>query len=115
MNIMPGIPRGIPNVIPDGISHEDLMNYDTFFAEINITSLVPKSSRPYRFGHVFKRNDAGSKIFCNETADHYFVDKITLLDLMEFYDVEYQLIRGYYFNDGFNDSINEFIGCPKIL
>ena len=41
--------------------------------------------------------------------EHYYIDKITLMDLMEFYDVEYELIRGYFFNEGFNNKINEFI------
>ena len=28
---------------------------------------------------------------------------------MEFYDIEYELIRGYYFDEGFNNKINTFI------
>lgn len=109
MSIMDGVAKGIPKVIPDNCSHEQLMSYDTFFIEINITKLSCKSNRPYRFGQVFKHNEAGSKIFCNEPVDHYYVDKITLMDLIEFYDIEYEFIRGYYFDDGFNNKINTFI------
>ena len=42
MSIMDGIPKGKPHVIPKNITHEQLMNYDTFFIEINITSLKCK-------------------------------------------------------------------------
>lgn len=39
-------------------------------------------------------------MFYNEMDNHYYEeDKIILLDL----------IRGYYFNDGFNKKINKFI------
>ena len=114
MSIMDGVPMGKPKVISDP---EQLMSYDTFFIEINITKMSCKSSRPYpegsnfsyRFGQVFKRNEAGSKIFCNEPVDHFYVDKMTLMDLIEFYDIEYEFIRGYYFDDGFNNKINAFI------
>ena len=109
MSIMDGVAKGKPKVIPDDCTHEQLMNYDTFFIEVNINKLSCKSNRPYKFGHVFTCNEAGSKIFCNETVDHYYVDKITLMDLIEFYDIDYELIRGYYFDEGFNKKINEFI------
>ena len=29
--------------------------------------------------------------------------------MIEFYDIDFELIRGYYFNEGFNKRINEFI------
>lgn len=106
---MDGVPKGKPKVIPENCTHEQLMKYDTFFAEININKITCKSYKPFNFGHVYKRNDVGSKIFCNDTVDHYYVDKITLMDLIEFYDIEYELIRGYYFDDGFNNKINTFI------
>jgi DNA polymerase elongation subunit (family B) len=37
------------------------------------------------------------------------VDKRALLDLETFYDIEYDIVRGYYFDDGFNVKIKEFI------
>ena len=119
MYIMDGIPKGKPKVIRPAASgqksllstctHEQLMSYDTFFIEINIKKMSCKSDNPYKFGQIFKLNEKGSKIFCNEPINHYYVDKITLIDLMEFYDIEYELIRGYYFDEGFNNKINEFI------
>ena len=109
MSVMNGVPKGIPKVIPDNVSENDLMKYDTFFAEVNITELKPKSEMPYKFGQVFKLSDTGSKLFVNETVSNFYLDKITLLDLIEFYDIKYDIIRGYYFDEGFNKHINQFI------
>lgn len=107
MSIMPGIPKGVPKVIKDT---SKIWDYDAFFIEINITSLKCKSPKPYQFGLVFKRDDAtGSKIFCNEPVNKFYIDRRGLEDLLEFYDIEYEVIRGYYFDEGFNDKINDFI------
>ena len=107
MSIMPGIPKGIPKVITDV---SKIWEYDAFFIEINITSLKCKSPKPYQFGLVFKKDPVtGSKVFCNEPVNKFYIDKRGLQDLMEFYDIEYNVIRGYYFDEGFNDKINEFI------
>ncbi|KAK8895923.1 hypothetical protein M9Y10_013809 [Tritrichomonas musculus] len=57
MSIMDGIPQGTPQIIPDNCTHQQLMSYDAFFAEVNITKLLPKSEKPYRFGHIYKRNE----------------------------------------------------------
>lgn len=54
------------------------MSYDTFFIEINIPKLSCKSTRSFLFGQVFKRNEAGSKIFCNKPVYHFYVDKMAL-------------------------------------
>lgn len=106
---MHGVPKGIPKVIPSDVLHEELMSLDTFFIEINIKKIKCKSEHPYKFGQVFKRNEGGSKIFNNEPVEHFYVDKVALLDLLEFYDIEYEFIRGYYFDEGFNKKINTFI------
>lgn len=109
MRIMNGVPKGKPKIIPANVSKEELLRYDTFFAEINITKIKCKSDIDYKFGHVFHRDDNGSKIFDNNPVTHFYIDKIAFMDLMEFYDFDYEFIRGYYFNEGFNTTINKFI------
>ncbi len=106
MYVMSGVPKGKPKIIQ---KDEDIMKYDTFFIEINITDIQCKSKAPYKFGQVFKRNDKGSKIFVNEPVSSFYIDKVGLVDLLEFYDIKYELIRGYYFDEGFNSKINTFI------
>lgn len=89
MTIMSGIAKGTPMIMPSVYNQDQLMSYDRFFIEINITRIISKSSQSYRFGQIFKRNEDVSKIFCNETVDHYYVDKIVLIDLMKTYDINY--------------------------
>lgn len=49
MSIVDGVPKGKPKVIPDNYPHSLLMCYDTFFAEIKITRITPKSTHPNQF------------------------------------------------------------------
>ena len=109
MYVMDGVAKGKPKILPQNIDHDQLMKFDTFFIEININEIKCKSDKPYKFGQVFRRNDKGSKIFDNDPVSNFYIDKIALMDLIEFYDIKYEIIRGYYFDEGFNKKINEFI------
>ncbi|WP_300485543.1 DNA polymerase, partial [uncultured Brachyspira sp.] len=109
MNIMNGVPKGKPKIIPSNATINDLLSYDTFFAEIDITRIKCKSDYEYKFGQVFTKNDNGSKIFNNNPVNSFYIDKVAFQDLKEFYDFDYKLIRGYYFDEGFNNKINSFI------
>ena len=109
MSIMDGVPKGKPKIIPSNILTEDLLKFNQFFAEINITSIKCKSDFEYKFGQVFVKNDNGSKIFNNEPVNSFYIDKVAFEDLMEFYDFDYEFVRGYYFDEGFNNKINSFI------
>ncbi|KAK8888354.1 hypothetical protein M9Y10_039422 [Tritrichomonas musculus] len=109
MSVMDGVPKGKPKIIPANATTEDLLRYDTFFAEINITNIKCKSDYEYKFGQVFIKNENGSKIFNNKPVNNFYIDKVAFKDLMEFYEFDYELIRGYYFNEGFNNKINSFI------
>ena len=109
MSIMTGVPKGIPKVI-ENLSIENVMKYDDFHIEIDIKKLSAKSDYGnYDFGLVWKINENGSKIYCNETTSSFYIDKRGLLDLIEFYDIEFEIKRGYYWNEGFNNKINTFI------
>ena len=46
MSIMSGIPCGKPHIIPQDITHDELMRYDAFFIEIDITSIRCRSTTP---------------------------------------------------------------------
>ena len=109
MSVMNGVPMGMPKIIPSDITMEELLGLDQFFAEINIKSIKCKSSTPYKFGQLFRRNEDGCKIFNNNPIDSFYIDKVAFKDLLEFYDFEYEFVRGYYFDEGFNNKINSFI------
>ena len=110
MSIMPGIPLGKPKVITD-LSRDNIMKYDDFYVEITINKIQAKVVKEYRFSLVFQTID-GTKIFKDSPIKHFYIDKRGLMDLEQFYDIEYEVLRGYYFNEGFNNKINDFI---KIL
>jgi hypothetical protein len=102
MSIMPGIPRGLPKVITSWEAIKDTAS--DYFIEINIT----KVGKSYHFPLIFKTID-GSKVFLNLPENNFHVDKRGLMDLIEFCEIEYDFIRGYYFDEGHNTLINEFI------
>ena len=106
MSVMPGVAKGIPKIIEN---FSNIMDYDDFYVEIDIHKLVPKSEHEYEFGLVWKIDENGSKIYGNDIVDNYYIDKRGLMDLTEFYDVDYTVKRGYYFNEGFNSKISMFI------
>lgn len=109
MKAMPGIPKGMPKVLTEHeCATKSFLDYDAYYLEINITKITSKNSRPYRFPLIFTMKN-GIKTFVNEPVNHFYVDKRGLLDLLEFYDMEYTVLRGYYFNEGFNPKISEFI------
>jgi hypothetical protein len=124
MSVMDGIPLGKPKILDPNIKHDesegrhmhngiDLMKLDQFFIEIQITKLNSKNiaseglQNDYKFPLVFKTN--GKKLYVNEPINKFYVDKLSLMYLEEFYDIEYKVKRGYYFNEGFNTKINEFV------
>jgi hypothetical protein len=108
MFVMEGIPKGIPKIIPPNPTRDQLNDYDTYFVEIDITFLKPKSEKPYKFPLVFRKENQ-TKIYTNDFEGLFYVTKRDLEDLEEFYDIEYTILRGYYFDSGFNGKINEFI------
>jgi hypothetical protein len=104
MYIMDGIPKGRPKIIEKRM---DIWKFDQFFVEIDIKSLKGKCD--YAFGQVFQKNQKGSKLFENGAVGHFYLDKRGLKDLLDYYDIEYDVIRGYYFDEKFNTKISTFI------
>jgi len=103
MNRLPGYLKGYPKLIKNNI---DWFNQDYYFVEIEITNIKTKRDFPL----ISKVDDNGIKNYTNNVIGHKLVvDKTTLEDLIEFHDIEYNFIRGYYFNDGFNTKIQDVI------
>jgi hypothetical protein len=112
MSIMDGVPKGIPKVIEDlrhEVSKQGIWKYNTFFIEINIKRIVSKCPGGYSFGQVYSMSPTGAKMFGNKAVDHFYVDKRGLQDLIEYYDLDYEVLRGYGFDEGFNRRINSFV------
>jgi hypothetical protein len=104
MTRVKGIALGIPKVIPPTTFFKPDM-YDDYFVEISIDK-IPKK---YDFPLVWKRID-NKKVYCDEPNESYYLDKTGLEDLIRFYPgIQWTFKRGYYFDEGFNTKINEFI------
>ncbi|MDR1818741.1 MAG: DNA polymerase [Methanobrevibacter sp.] len=125
MRTMIGIPKGKPKIITNEVSMEQIDHlknqpgldvsgsfhsqlFDYYFIEIEVLEIDNIYSFPL-LQHEEKINGQKKKIYSNSTGI-YYVDKRTLLDLIEFYpNFKYKFIRGYYYDDGFNTKINTFI------
>jgi hypothetical protein len=102
---MDGFIKGKPKVIVNK-TYDDLKTKDFYFVEILIKKIGVKRNFPL----VSLKNDQNVRIFNNDMINKkLIVNKITLEDLIEFQKVEFEIIRGYYFDEGFNTKIKEVI------
>jgi len=77
------------------------INYDALYMTIKINKINRKLNIPI----VNYKNEKGIRCFENKEDIITYVDKVTLEDLIEFQKIEYEIIKGVYFNDGFNNKI----------
>lgn len=91
------------------VNYEDLQNFDAYFIEIKLTKI--NKNRGFRLMSYI--NDNNVRIFSDDIEDYknrnIFVNNIDLEDMIEFQDIEFEIIRGYYFNEGTVDTIQEII------
>ena len=110
---MDGFLQGTPKLINANanasISFNDIKNYDGYFVEIKIKQINKRRDFPL---FTFK-DGLNNRIFTDDITllqnKSLFVDKTTLEDYIRFYDMnpetDIEIIRGYYFNEGFNTKI----------
>jgi hypothetical protein len=101
-----GFLKGAPKVLETN-DYNVISGYDGYFIEIKI-----KSNKKRSFPLVSSKNSEGIRMFENNIEKSIFIDKTTLEDLITFDGLktdEFEIIRGYYFNDGFNYKIKEVI------
>lgn len=100
-----GFPKGKPKVLND-LEYDNIKNYDYFILEVKIININIKRTFPLQ---SYKDNK-GTRIYSNDLNDKIiYVDKIELEDLIKYQDVNFQIIKGYYWNEGFNTNIKELI------
>jgi len=102
---LPGFLKGSPKVITN-LSYDWLKQQDNYFVEIVVKSV----GIPRKFPLMSYVNKKGVRTFTNDMIGKtMFVDKTTLEDLMEFQKITFSVVRGYYFDEGFNSKINDTI------
>jgi hypothetical protein len=96
-----GFLKGLPKPIDDWSKKDE---WDGYFVEIKITKVGIHRDFPL----MSEIDDNGVRQFENKPMT-MFVDKTTLEDMVEFQKIEYEFIKGYYFNEGRNYKIQEVI------
>jgi len=105
MKRMDGFLQGKPKVI-EKLNYSDVKTKDGYFVEIVIKSVGIKR----KFSLMSFKNNNGVREFTNDMIGKtMFLDKIMLEDLITFQDITFDIIRGYYFDDGFNTNIKNVI------
>lgn len=105
MKRMDGFLKGLPKVI-ENVNYDNLKNKDGYFIEIKINSVGIKRKFPL-LSYV---NENGIRIFTNDIVGrNVYVDKTTLEDAIKFQKITFEIIRGYYFDEGLNNTINNVI------
>jgi hypothetical protein len=100
-----GFLKGKPKVLQT-IKYEDIKKYDGYFVEIKIKKVGINRKFPL-LSYV---DENGVRMFSNDMIGKtVYIDKIALEDAIEYQKIEFDIIKGYYFNDGFNYKIAETI------
>jgi hypothetical protein len=109
MKRLKGFLKGLPSII-ENCSYNHIQTYDGYFVEVEIKNVPIQRQFPL----MSYKNKSGIRDFTNDMVGKtIYVDKIMLEDMIEFQglkpDVDFQVLRGYYFNDGFNTKVNRTI------
>ena len=105
MYFMDGFLQGLPQILKD-LSYDFLKTQDGYFIRIKIIRL----NKHLDFPLTSKINEDGVRDFTNHMDNEIiYIDKVGLEDLITFHEAEFEIIDGYYYNDGRNDTINRVI------
>jgi len=95
-----GFPVGVPKVLQT-TKQETLNSYNHYVVEIKIT----KVNQSFDFPMHSYFNKEKLRVWSNEVPPSNIVlSKIALEDLIKYAEIEFEIIRGLYWNEGFNDK-----------
>ena len=104
MKRMDGFLKGKPKII-ENMSYSWVSKQDGYFVDIMIKSVGINRKFPLM---SIKQN--GVRVFTNHMVGQTIrVDKYTLEDLIQFHGITFDILRGYYFDEGFNTKIKSTI------
>ena len=109
MAMLKGYVRGLPKVLTEKqIKHFEYVSrsFDAYYLEIEVLS--HRIDRKFPLQSL--KSGQGIRDFTNDIdGKRFYLDNIALADFIAFQGIKYRIIRGYYFNDGFNTRINQEI------
>lgn len=104
MKRIEGFLLGKPKIIKN-FDYDVIQEYDGYFVDILIKSIDIKRTLP-----LMSYKDSNGRNWTNDMEGRIIrVDKTTLEDFIEFHGIKFNIIRGYYFDEGFNNKINDVI------
>lgn len=110
MKRMRGMLLGKPKIILSDIYFRgENAEYDGFFVELKIKAI----NKALKFPIISVITDKGIREFTNDVTvigdRSIFCDKETFDMMVEYHKIDYEFVRGYYFDEGVNDTINTVI------
>lgn len=103
-----GFLLGAPKVLQnEQLNKSFLDTVDGYFIEIKVLKVNKKLNMPL----LSKINEVtGSRDFTNNMENEIIkIDNYALSDLIKYHHIDYEIIKGYYFNEGVNKNINKVI------
>ena len=102
MNRLKGFLKGAPKLIDTTDYKELCKKSNGFFTRVKITGVGIKRDFPL-LSYV---NKNGIRTFTNDIIGQtIYIDDVSLSDAVRFQKITFEIIDGYYFNDGFNEKI----------
>jgi hypothetical protein len=107
MKRMKGFMKGQPKPLESSNTNKEFLDTtDYYFVSVRII----KVNKHLDFPLLRMITDEGKKTFTNDMEGKVvYLGKTALEDAIKYQKIEYEIINGYYFNDGFNTSINTII------
>lgn len=107
-SMLKGFLKGVAKILREyQLNYDAIKDYDGYFVEIIVKSVGRHRNMPLG---SFKDKETGTRNFTNDLVDKtLFVDKTTLEDLIEFQNITFDIVRGYYFDEGFNSGAVELM------
>ena len=105
---MMGFLKGLPKKLlgDPQLKYDFLKKQDGYFVEIVITKVGVKREFPL----LSFIDENGVRNWSNDMIGKtMYINKISLEDAIEFQNIEFKVVRGYYYNDGKNESIKSVI------
>jgi len=100
-----GFLQGLPKVLQT-TNLQECLAYDGIF----VRGIITKVGIKRQFPLCSVMTESGVRDFTNDlVGKEVYLDKQSLLDLIEFQDVDFQITEGYYFDEGHNKQIKDTI------
>ena len=107
MKRLGGYLKGVPRVIEEDQKNMAFLgSCDGYFVKIKINKVGIRR----KFPCISYINKEGIRTWTNDPEECVHVGKTGLEDLIEFQQIEFDIIEGYYYQDGRNNTIGEVIG-----